>query len=274
MKRYTFGLCTLIGSACCNLYSQGIYAKGILSQQGPSTAPIISNKQDTNFSPSNLKTLTKYSEITHKSDYINLKFDSYISASETLTNTKKNYLKRGFKLLSECDGLACGNSLQLAKNINSINFISEKRKQSYSLLYINYNWLSIHLSSYENNHFVFLRQIEGNFLKNSIKRLLFNRDSYALSTNVKKSLNSLIPAMKGSEYDFYIIGHSDNSGSAEHNYKLAKQRALSVYKYLVSNGVSKNKLIVESAGENTPLYPNSTQKNRILNRRVELIESL
>lgn len=274
MKRFTSTLGILIGSVCLDVNSLETHEIKRLTQQLPHSAKIIDTKNERNLTSPFFSSLAESSNYIFISNYVNAKFDSYRDADDTLVNIKKSLSNRGFITLSECDGLSCGNALQLARKINSKNFISEKEKQHYSLLYNNYKWYSLHLSSYESNHFMFLRLIEEKLFKASIKHLLFDKESYQLSLDTKEHLTNIVPSIKSSSHTFYIIGHTDDSGTASHNYKLAHQRALSVYKYLISKGVSKNKLAVESAGEHAPLHPNNTQKNKILNRRVELIESL
>ena len=67
-----------------------------------------------------------------------------------------------------------------------------------------------------------------------------------------------------------IIGHTDNTGSADYNNKLSLRRAEAVRDYLASLGVDPNKLEVSGAGESKPLADNSTPEGRAKNRRVEI----
>lgn len=66
-----------------------------------------------------------------------------------------------------------------------------------------------------------------------------------------------------------IEGHTDDVGNDDSNLKLSKDRANSVLKYLVEQGVSKDRLSAEGFGETQPLVPNSNDRTRSLNRRVE-----
>ncbi|MBI9082115.1 MAG: OmpA family protein [Desulfobacterales bacterium] len=67
-----------------------------------------------------------------------------------------------------------------------------------------------------------------------------------------------------------IQGHSDNVGSAAVNARLTQNRALAVMDYLVSKGVSRNRLDANGFGSTRPVASNDTAEGRAENRRVEL----
>ena len=67
-----------------------------------------------------------------------------------------------------------------------------------------------------------------------------------------------------------IIGHTDNVGESEDNEWIGQQRANSVMRYLVSQGVSGDKITAISRGENEPIDDNRTQEGRRKNRRIEI----
>ncbi|MDR3706533.1 MAG: OmpA family protein [Paludibacteraceae bacterium] len=68
-----------------------------------------------------------------------------------------------------------------------------------------------------------------------------------------------------------INGHTDNQGSRERNQKLSTNRAESVKTYLVSKGITADRLEAFGKGEDFPIADNETQLGRAANRRVELI---
>lgn len=68
-----------------------------------------------------------------------------------------------------------------------------------------------------------------------------------------------------------IGGHTDNHGTHEANIKLSTYRAKSVYNYLISRGISKDRMKVIGYGETQPLYPNDTEEHKGLNRRIEIV---
>jgi len=68
-----------------------------------------------------------------------------------------------------------------------------------------------------------------------------------------------------------VQGHTDNSGTPEHNQLLSEQRAEAVRAWLVQHGVSADRLIAKGYGQTKPLVPNVTAAYRAQNRRVQFI---
>jgi outer membrane protein OmpA-like peptidoglycan-associated protein len=68
-----------------------------------------------------------------------------------------------------------------------------------------------------------------------------------------------------------VQGHTDNSGTPEHNKLLSEQRAEAVRSWLLQHGVLADKLVARGYGQSKPLVPNVTAGNRAKNRRVQFI---
>ncbi len=68
-----------------------------------------------------------------------------------------------------------------------------------------------------------------------------------------------------------IQGHTDNSGTPEHNQTLSDQRAEAVRSWLTSHGVAPDRLVSKGYGQTKPLVPNVTTANKAKNRRVQFI---
>ena len=66
-----------------------------------------------------------------------------------------------------------------------------------------------------------------------------------------------------------IEGHTDNTGSPEHNTELSQHRAQAVLVWLTTHGVGIERLEAQGFGPTRPLRPNITLSNRAMNRRVE-----
>jgi outer membrane protein OmpA-like peptidoglycan-associated protein len=67
-----------------------------------------------------------------------------------------------------------------------------------------------------------------------------------------------------------VYGHADSQGPDDHNYKLSQSRIASVVEYLISKGISANRIIQQKAfGETKPIASNDTEEGRLQNRRVE-----
>jgi outer membrane protein OmpA-like peptidoglycan-associated protein len=68
-----------------------------------------------------------------------------------------------------------------------------------------------------------------------------------------------------------IQGHTDNTGSPDVNLRLSANRANAVRDSLVQHGVDAARLTAHGYGQDKPLVPNTSDKNRAKNRRVQLI---
>jgi outer membrane protein OmpA-like peptidoglycan-associated protein len=68
-----------------------------------------------------------------------------------------------------------------------------------------------------------------------------------------------------------VQGHTDNTGTPEHNQSLSDQRAAAVVTWLTSHGVGGERLVAKGYGQEKPLVPNVTPQNRAQNRRVQFI---
>jgi len=66
-----------------------------------------------------------------------------------------------------------------------------------------------------------------------------------------------------------IDGHTDNVGSAEYNLKLSEERAKSVARYLIKQGVDPSRIMYKGFGFSQPVATNETEEGRAQNRRVE-----
>ena len=67
-----------------------------------------------------------------------------------------------------------------------------------------------------------------------------------------------------------IAGHTDDTGSDDHNLALSRRRANAVESYLMADQVSPTRLSSIGYGESRPIAPNDTETGRTLNRRVEI----
>ena len=67
-----------------------------------------------------------------------------------------------------------------------------------------------------------------------------------------------------------IAGHTDNTGEPEANMTLSESRANAVHDYLVSQGISENRLQAAGYGQSRPVDTNDTDEGRKNNRRTEL----
>ena len=67
-----------------------------------------------------------------------------------------------------------------------------------------------------------------------------------------------------------IAGHTDSIGAEEYNQGLSEKRAKVVKEYLISKGISPDRLKAMGHGESRPITTNDTREGRSKNRRVDL----
>ncbi len=92
-------------------------------------------------------------------------------------------------------------------------------------------------------------------------------ESEAALTEIAKLLTQN-PEMKA-----FVVGHTDMSGSFEHNLELSARRAAAVVEALVSDhGIAAARLTPRGVGPLAPVGSNDTEAGRALNRRVELVK--
>jgi outer membrane protein OmpA-like peptidoglycan-associated protein len=67
-----------------------------------------------------------------------------------------------------------------------------------------------------------------------------------------------------------VAGHTDSTGSAQHNQALSERRAGAVQQYMERNGVLPQRIYAAGYGKNQPIASNDTDAGRRLNRRVDI----
>jgi outer membrane protein OmpA-like peptidoglycan-associated protein len=87
----------------------------------------------------------------------------------------------------------------------------------------------------------------------------------------KKMLKDLAFELKSNKFLTLIVsGHTDNSGTPEFNLTLSRKRAASVKAFLISQGVSPERVKIEYYGTTRPVATNDTTEGRNKNRRVDI----
>jgi outer membrane protein OmpA-like peptidoglycan-associated protein len=67
-----------------------------------------------------------------------------------------------------------------------------------------------------------------------------------------------------------VNGHTDSTGSLQHNQALSERRAASVANYLAGRGVDQRRVSTMGFGPSQPVASNATPDGRAQNRRVEV----
>lgn len=101
--------------------------------------------------------------------------------------------------------------------------------------------------------------------------LLFDVDKYGLRDASRQNLDRLAGILaKYPDTNILIEGHTDSTGTREHNNTLSERRANSVAHYLAQLNVQSSRFSVMGYGPDQPVAANDTAQGRQQNRRVDL----
>jgi len=112
----------------------------------------------------------------------------------------------------------------------------------------------------------------GNGGSVEIYNILFDTDQAVVKPESKPTLDEIAKLLRNnSSLKLEVAGHTDNTGTAQHNLLLSQERAQAVVQALVKNyAITAARLQAKGYGDTKPLAPNDTERNRANNRRVEL----
>jgi len=105
-----------------------------------------------------------------------------------------------------------------------------------------------------------------------LRNVFFSTGSAALRPESFVELNRLINLLQDyPEMKIAIHGHTDNVGDDAMNLELSKNRAKSVFDYLVQGGINAERLQSDGFGATRPMDSNDTEEGRQNNRRTEFV---
>jgi outer membrane protein OmpA-like peptidoglycan-associated protein len=103
-----------------------------------------------------------------------------------------------------------------------------------------------------------------------LKNIQFELNSSHLQPISLIELSKLLQLMNDNpNIRVQISGHTDNTGSDEHNMQLSLDRAKAVADYLISKDVDAKRLTWKGYGASKPVADNTSEEGRALNRRTE-----
>ena len=104
--------------------------------------------------------------------------------------------------------------------------------------------------------------------------IYFDTDRAEIKPESESALAEMAKLLKNNaSLNVFIVGHTDNTGTFEHNLKLSMDRATSVVNALVGrHGIAAARLKPYGVASLAPVAPNKTEDGRAKNRRVELVE--
>lgn len=105
--------------------------------------------------------------------------------------------------------------------------------------------------------------------------ILFETGSADLRLGGREVLSELIPVLKPGSHSITVEGHTDNVPISNErypsNWELSSGRATNVVRYLISRGITSQRLSAIGYADTRPVADNATADGRGKNRRVSLI---
>lgn len=107
--------------------------------------------------------------------------------------------------------------------------------------------------------------------------VLFEKGDVQLSEQGKEMIKKLKTFfLIHSDEKINIVGHTDdlppsNNSRFKDNWEISALRALSVLRFISSLGIEFERLTATGLADTKPIVPNTSEKNRAKNRRVEII---
>jgi chemotaxis protein MotB len=107
-------------------------------------------------------------------------------------------------------------------------------------------------------------------------KLVFAKGKAELTPAAKHVLNSVAAVIRDAPNDIRVEGHTCNlpiaSDSYASNWELSTARATNVIRYFIENqGIDSGRLSAAGYADSKPLVPNTSEANRAVNRRVDIV---
>lgn len=105
-----------------------------------------------------------------------------------------------------------------------------------------------------------------------LQRINFDLDKSTIREDAKASMDRNVQILSGyPDARIEVQGHCDERGTTEYNLALGQRRAAAARSYLVTKGVSANRITTKSYGEERPLATGADEYAWGQNRRAEFI---
>ena len=109
----------------------------------------------------------------------------------------------------------------------------------------------------------------NNVTKGQFHPVYFAFDSFDISPDEGNKLRRIADFMKGANNNIILAGFTDERGTPEYNRGLGERRAQAARNYLISLGVSPNRIQTVSFGQEMPADPGHDEAAWAKNRRTE-----
>ena len=181
---------------------------------------------------------------------------SRLQAKEDSLNTERRLLERGQRRVNELEGV-------IHRKDSTVAYV--RQKVSDALLGFNGNGLTVNMR-------------DGKVYVSLENSLLFAPGSWNVAANGQVALENLAKVLaENSDITVLVEGHTDNDAyrgqsQVKDNWDLSVLRATNVVKILTKNaGMNPKRITAAGRGEYVPLVENSSQENKAINRRTEII---
>ena len=181
---------------------------------------------------------------------------SRLQAKEDSLNTERRLLERGQRRVNELEGV-------IHRKDSTVAYV--RQKVSDALLGFNGNGLTVNMR-------------DGKVYVSLENSLLFAPGSWTVAANGQVALENLAKVLaENSDITVLVEGHTDNDAyrgqsQVKDNWDLSVLRATNVVKILTKNaGMNPERITAAGRGEYVPLVENSSQENKAINRRTEII---
>jgi outer membrane protein OmpA-like peptidoglycan-associated protein len=101
--------------------------------------------------------------------------------------------------------------------------------------------------------------------------LLFPTGKAALTPGGQRNIVPLMDFLKTDGRNILVEGYTDSTGAMATNMKLSQERADTVRKELIKDGIPADRITAVGRGPENPIGDNKTKEGRALNRRVGII---
>lgn len=187
----------------------------------------------------------------------------------------KKPLQAFFELIDLSDSEVIVNSFSDAVNGEFLVALPTGKEYALNVSKKKYLFYSDHFHLSDNNTDPIIKNIPLKAIKSGagivLKNIFFKTDKYKLKKTSIAELNKLLDFLKlNNNVNIEIGGHTDNTGSYEHNKVLSEKRAGSVYDFLTKNGIKKDRLQKKGYGSSVPIDTNTTEEGKANNRRTEI----
>lgn len=101
---------------------------------------------------------------------------------------------------------------------------------------------------------------------------MFTTGSSTLTPIARNKLLKVAQAYLEQPQKILVIGHTDATGGSELNQRLSEQRARTVARLFMQEGIPEANLYFQGVGESRPIADNTSISGQAANRRVEIVE--